>query len=1590
MDEALSAEDPAELKPALVKLAERIFDGDPGGTIHLGQGFHIGASSYLKMVLAVMPADLAVGVRKELRLALQSRFETSPPAGFDPRLDRQRSRQILDLGSDLVGESWLMPLTHAALERGDFGLHELLLNQGDSSAESYEPTPNEPGTLQKPALDQVEATRIQSSNLKTAASGSLWKEPRKQTAVLHSKGTLWVQSFGKLQAYHSRSGDLIWEVATPIADENPGTRIQIRQQRPALSVNRLAMVSPAGIEGLDPISGEKLWTVSRQQLLGEQEDDSRFWSQLSEPVAVPGGFAVVIQSYLGDRLEAFMARITRSGQVAWVRSIGETTGATWLALHSWTATPVYDRGRIFWNSGRGTLLAVREQDGAILWTRDIQQEGPAGLRDQLEYIDLDRPYLQVRGNRVFHQIPGTARIHRLSAATGRLYSGLPVGEGVLWKISGDGDRCLLLTPNGQIESWNLPPGDSSPCTLEWQISGPNPDYGKPLSIDFGVNGKVYLGTSRVLSTVDASGNWISHMAWATPPHVVRFSEPGFCTVSSSGIDWWQTPSSRSGQKFEAASQLLSSLIRGETELLNGSFPKIDLGEPEPIFERLKNQLRWILDQPPRDLPADVISSSELALISAENSNRQRIRIGWERAMKALNRGAFGTADKVCQLLLSESVQRLREETVTLETGPAISAENAFSGLLLYLDQKTGSETRIRKREIRAQKQLELLDNSIPENLRSLATSHPGTVTGRVARLKAAESYYRAKDLEACLQQLDLLILREPMSDESVVARLRKAEVLREQGQRRKAISEIEALRIDHGERVLTRTLNGETSTTTLSQRLDELKKQIRDPESKIPEVPGLPLEISWTGRLDLEQLRATSLHPLKEFQGYEDDLRFLVLTANGARLLDSRQGRSLWKFDLEESVPAVRGGIFLDRNRQECKLLGVHSGGLLLWNKNHIFKVDIDSGRLVWRRAVPILASVEPADLNDTQEIWIHCVSDGNAIVAVTDSRRIYHLSPESGETRWSVADSGILIDSPAIQSGQLLLGYSIPDKVEVRNLQDGRLRHSWPLEGDVPGLADSPAFTESGYLYATEGGLITRRDESGSILWEMRAPAPISDLYLSTDQLQVIARLYWTEKHPTLMGFSSEAGDLTWQKKLPQELRRIVAVKSLGKELLVLCDGFTERSLLCLKTSNAKTVLTVPEAELLWTRDLVPAYDAVDLVEHGSWLLVVDRLRGDLSILDRNTGTPLAQKNGMGVVTQYTRPLGRLHGAAILGDHLVVVCARGSAAFHARQPLKRDAADWQELRNALGFSSDSWEQGVLQRDSLAHQINLREAVVQRTDLPLTEKKDASWELESLERLHALSGLEEVEVPFMPIKPLIDGSLSEPWDTSAGLSMEKPRYVRSLQGTGEIKIPWNDALDLSAKMFLGWTESGLHIAIEVEDDHITVHDRDSRTWNGDCLLLILDTLGDGGQTPRSDDQVLTLAFVPPRPQEDPELEDPENPPGETGEELPFPEEDDEAEEPDGEHVVLRRTDRMGVTYEMTIPWDSILTQRGEAVAGPWPGLKMRLGVAITDDDTGSGATKYLGLTPGMVLHKVMDRLWEGCCPDLLLPIRLVR
>ena len=51
IEEAKLDPDSLGLKPALTKLADRIFDGDPGGCFPIGDGYHVGAGSYLQLVL---------------------------------------------------------------------------------------------------------------------------------------------------------------------------------------------------------------------------------------------------------------------------------------------------------------------------------------------------------------------------------------------------------------------------------------------------------------------------------------------------------------------------------------------------------------------------------------------------------------------------------------------------------------------------------------------------------------------------------------------------------------------------------------------------------------------------------------------------------------------------------------------------------------------------------------------------------------------------------------------------------------------------------------------------------------------------------------------------------------------------------------------------------------------------------------------------------------------------------------------------------------------------------------------------------------------------------------------------------------------------------------------------------------------------------------------------------------------------------------------------------------------------------------------------------------------------------------------------
>ncbi len=1585
IDESSANSDYQDVRQAYLALVERLMAGDPGGSTPVGEGLFVGAGPYLRASLQRLSPVYREKIVQELRLFARSRFSAEQSIGIDPQLDHQRARLLIDLTPDILGTEWLQPLIAAAYERGDFSQwHQLQritsgwVTEGQSIEFSESRQRYGSGITSPPPsnLEYLESQPIDLESLELPTDGTIWKRGMNPIGVASTATMIWYQDQNQIRAFHRASGNLIWEKnLKPSLTRQRSPQLPRQRLNPLVHGDFLFFSFNSEISCLNSITGELVWTLPPEKLFGEPRIDDR-WQQLSSPIALPGGIGLVGLRYEGTRVESYGMKIQRNGTVLWIRSLGESTGATWLALQGDPAPPIYLNGLFHWASGRGHVLALREQDGAVVWTREFHPRGPVGLLDHLRFGSFQRQSLILRNDALFHYSPGTGSFFQIEAQSGRLLSTLPLSQEVIWNVSKDGDRCLFTDSQGRTTSWSG--FQNSNPVFEWQREIPSRIKSAPLSLGLSPAGDLWAIHEDSISIADPDGNWLFHQATSNDYNDAVLLENGIAAFSESGSSWISTKSVENVDTDTPTKALLSLIHQPSNFPMKTLDALRDLSGYENRERSLRRQVRLTLDRNDLDIPQKLRTPLEVALISAELNSENRLRVAWQRALNARDIGAYATSSSICQLILSETVLSLERNVLALTDGRKSSSIIGFTALLLELDKKPGGTERVQKREERAQRELSQIDIQDPRLWKSLAARRPGCPTGRGARLQAAESYYRSGDLESCIQQLNFLVTAEPTSEESIVARLRKIEVLREQGQKRKAIAELNDLKDSHGSLGITRTIDGTVTNTTLGERLDQISSEMGNPVPKTPSVPGFPLQLAWSGRFELEHLRSTSVHPLTENESLVGDPRMLLLTLSGARMIDTKNGKSHWNSDLSKTLPRSRGGIILDRSARAPDLLHIDAEKIVLRKNHSILCLETTTGNILWFWDLP------QGD-NDRLE---KCISDSETVLITTSIEEILSLSVSTGELLWKKKLNGILASAPVLEDEFLILGYAIPDKVEIRNVSDGEVAESWELEGEVSGLACSPLVSEWGPLVGTQGGLIEQRDWQGNLLWDLQLPHAISNLHILADKKQLVSEMFWSEAHPTLFGIEISTGSICWKKSLPQEKRRISAIHSMDTELIIVCGDFLQRNLQCIDARLVKDLSSIPEAELMWNRDLAQAYDTVELSEHGDWLLVVDKLRGDLTILDRHTGTPLRQRNGLSEMTRFTRPLGRLHHASIIHDQLITVSARGTAAFSS---LNRETAyqqEWERVEKFLNDDSLSTPRSDSKTlNSLDIEIAELENILQDTLSIIPDRLDASWRLESAERLRAKRALEVVDVPFMPVPPLIDGSLAEPWGIMAGIPIEKPRHVRALQGIGEIRIPYRDRADLSGRVFLGWSAAGLHLAIEVDDDLVTSHDRDAKRWVGDCLLLVLDTLGDGGQRPRSDDQVLTLAFVPPQKQPDPEKdENGEN--SEDSPDAPFPEEDEE-EELEGEHVVMRRANSMGVTYEMTIPWTTILASRENASEKPWPGLQMGLGIAVIDDDTGTGATKYLGLTPGIVLHKEMDRLWEGCCPDLLLPIRLV-
>ena len=83
-----------------------------------------------------------------------------------------------------------------------------------------------------------------------------------------------------------------------------------------------------------------------------------------------------------------------------------------------------------------------------------------------------------------------------------------------------------------------------------------------------------------------------------------------------------------------------------------------------------------------------------------------------------------------------------------------------------------------------------------------------------------------------------------------------------------------------------------------------------------------------------------------------------------------------------------------------------------------------------------------------------------------------------------------LLLDDPVIRDNRLLIGYAIPDLVEMRSLENGAITQKLNLDPPSGSLASAPLLLARGFIVAFERGRISRYLDDGTQTLEYR-PAP-------------------------------------------------------------------------------------------------------------------------------------------------------------------------------------------------------------------------------------------------------------------------------------------------------------------------------------------------------------------------------------------------------------------------------------------------------------------------------------------------------------------
>jgi outer membrane protein assembly factor BamB/tetratricopeptide (TPR) repeat protein len=630
--------------------------------------------------------------------------------------------------------------------------------------------------------------------------------------------------------------------------------------------------------------------------------------------------------------------------------------------------------------------------------------------------------------------------------------------------------------------------------------------------------------------------------------------------------------------------------------------------------------------------------------------------------------------------------------------------------------------------------------------------------------------------------------------------------------------------------------------------------------------------------------------------------------------------------------------------------VGFSRGSLVVSTGKAVFAIDPIKGSIRWRYVLKDEEEPQRDNIMRLDSIQ-GFVATRQHVGLIAYGYDLICLRGEDGKELWQKSFKHRLYGSPLLVGDRIFIHYEYPARILGYKLASGEKIRDFAYEKGYARITVAPRLAGDYGLFVVLGGqrLVMLDRARGEIAWEKKIPFWVRKAELSPDGSYLAILPFPGPDVPKIIFFDARHGHLLWEEK--GEGGRATTLFFGEDALFGFYGDFVSFEL---------RALDLQDGRLKWSWRAPPGQRFFELIQTDKYLLLPHvAAEGPATLYLLSKGTGKADHT-------IDLPGRRLYSVALQRDNLLLTSDRGFFAYGRldEDRLKEEILEvLEEIREKPGdlalraILADRYFKLRQLGKALSTIVNaLGREGISPGDFALLGRQ-----IEGIKEEKVEVDRPTLEVQGMAKPPEIDGELNDWWREYNSLDFQDAAYVSPIQEKGVDFARWGGKEDLSARLYMSYDRDNFYFALDVRDSILRPYDSEAKEWKGDCLLIAIDALNNGGYWFKRDDTLLSLALTLPKKKK------------KKGE--------DEEPKPEGKYFVKRKEDGSGAIYEAQIPW-AVFRKNGARIGpeGPKEGFSFGFNVILTDDDEGN-ALKALSWTPGVILHRSKNRLWHGFVPQ---------